>query len=225
MQGQQNSGPRDKGKSRGSLKRSEYVALNKKIASLGTVDNLEALISGEVPRFNTVNISTAAGKLAKLYQRHGSTQKAAELISVLSGAAMENMGDFQGRALSNFSWAVAKIGLKGFDPEKRDDLLQALELQALKCWQRGTFRVPHELSMMLWSFAKLNHNPVAFLDAIEQCGFAASPLLDGFGPQEVANVAWAFAKMGEVRPALLNPLAVQAKSVISTAAPKVSSPP
>ena len=196
--------------------------MNRKISSLRNVDDLEALILAQVANFNAVNISTAAGRLAKLQSRHGSTEKAAKLVEVLSGAAMDRMMDFQSRSLSNFSWAVSKIGLKGYRPDKRDNLVLALELQAFNCWQQGAFQVPQELSMMLWSFAKFGHSPVALLDAMEQGGFAGSALLAACGPQEVSNVAWAFAKVGEARPALLDPLAAQAQAVAASAAPKVS---
>ena len=59
----------------------------------------------------------------------------------------------------------------------------------------------------LWGFANLNYRPTeAFLDA---AAMHCTQKLDEFNPQNIANVAWAYAKIGYTPGDLLNTFASQ----------------
>ena len=72
-------------------------------------------------------------------------------------------------------------------------------------WALGKLRPLQAIKDALWGFATLNYLPsTTFLDA------AAAHCIDrlsGFNPQNIANVAWAYAKFGHNPPNLLHAFA------------------
>lgn len=204
-----------------ALGRKEAVELNKRISSLKTVDDIRQLLQTQGERLSCVNISTAAVRLAKLHKEpRDRSMKASELALAVGRVASAKIAGFHARQLSNLVWAMGSLMQQG-NSHELGDMLAAMERQAVTCWHRGRFLAPHELSMTMWGFARLNHEPTYFLDALQE-NFGSSLLLAAFGPQEVSNFAWACARMSAKRDTILDPLARRAAALACDASPKVS---
>uniref|UniRef100_A0A061SCY4 Protein of clr family n=1 Tax=Tetraselmis sp. GSL018 TaxID=582737 RepID=A0A061SCY4_9CHLO len=142
----------------------------------------------------------------------------ARLLRRLAGEAAERIGDFGGRQLQSLAWALGRVRWRG----PRSELLHVLgriDGRAAQCLDRGQFREPHELSLVLWAFGRLGRLPEALMGRLE-LRLAALPLLRRFGPQEVANTAWALARLGRGSERLLQPLAARAAAVVPSGSPK-----
>eukprot|EP00741_Cyanophora_paradoxa_P004553 tig00000808_g4422.t1 len=158
---------------------------------------LEALAGAAEERirsFNAQEICNVAWALATLQERNG------PLLEALSRRALEVLPDFSTQGLSNLAWAFAK--LQAHDPA----LFSAVAGAAASV-------LPHfssqGLSNLLWAFAAVQHRDEELLRraAAELCTRMDDLLVAEAGPpegpgagriqsQNIANIAWAFAKLG-----------------------------
>jgi len=191
--------------------------LNKRIQRTKSMEQLKVLLRGSFGGLTYVNIATSAVKLARIQTRCG--EQADEVMEALVEASSFRIADFQGRQLSNLTWALSKyFGRRGTKPDLKS-LLSAIEQQAVLCWHAKQFTAAHELSILLQSFAKLRHYPVELLSMLER-ELPGSATLAAFGPQEASNFLWACASLRHRRPALLDAVASQAVATVLQANPK-----
>jgi len=104
-----------------------------------------------------------------------------DVLQEYAAFATHKINEFTPQNLSNFVWALAKLGVYN------DELFSTACWKAVQTMHAFT---PQSVANFIWAFATLGHPPdAAFLRAAVA---HSTSKLDQWAPQNLSNVAWAF---------------------------------
>ncbi|KAJ1447313.1 hypothetical protein M885DRAFT_472044 [Pelagophyceae sp. CCMP2097] len=155
----------------------DAVALNKIVGRAETVSQLALIVDQSLGEFNEVNVATALVRLAG-FDNHKS-EAASKTFEALRSRAMAGIeaGGMKARALANVVWALSKLQATGqYDIE--DTSIKRRRAAATGRRPTGTLDV---------------------LDAAADLFVDDAALRGDLLPQELANILWAYAKLGHRR--------------------------
>ena len=168
---------------------------------LDTAEKIARFSIDNVGRFDSVNISTACSRLAKLMhcdtfgQRNDSDSPAsrsgrdrvAEAIKALSMQAMKLISTFQGRAVASLLSALSAL-----KEEPEPQLIAALSRRAIEL--AGSFS-PQSLTTLLSACTTLAVGEM-MAELVGAMMARAAATADMFGPQDIANLMQVLVKVG-----------------------------
>lgn len=114
---------------------------------------------------------------------------------------MEDLRDFEPRAISNLTWAYATA--RCADPRLFDKIAyELIKFRGIECFQ------PQHVANIVWSYTTARISDVGLFEhmASETCKLES---LREYKPQELSNVVWSFAKSKMYFPALFEKVGIE----------------
>ena len=176
-----------------------------------TAAELCSLVATSAGTFTAADVCTAMDALVRLSSPRTAFArsmpplgKTTAMFGALEArvAEPEVLATLTARQTARFIWGLAKMGLR------REALVELLATHVLQpaVWPRLSGR---DLSILCWGLAKvqIRHRPL--LRAVAETVSSGDGAAGNLGPQSVANIAWAFAKLGVHDRALMPALALR----------------
>ena len=151
--------------------------------------------------------------------QHALIKQFITVVKSLAKRPKEDQYSFDGQAISNLLWALAKlVEREVLTPEQASEAVTALLLQVQN--HQAEFK-PQEIVNLLWALAKLVERKVLTPEQASEAVTALLPQVQNhwgeFTPQGIANLLWALAKLVERK--VLTP--EQASEAVTALLPQV----
>lgn len=161
--------------------RGQQIAWNSQL-SLGTPEQIVALVNTEVERFDATNLATAVHRLGKYMDQR--------VLGVLPHC-IRRIGEFDAQGLGNIAWGLATSKVTVI-PEAWDALFQAsLDYGTENFSAQG-------LTNLVWAIATANARQQTARKVLKAVAIEAVSRVDEFTPQGLCNLVWSFAIAGAV---------------------------
>lgn len=185
--------------------------LTNRITTATDVYRLSSLLEQHGSSFNHVHVAAAITRLPKLAVRHRSEPEAQQLLQQLSQRFLQHVHTYsEARQYANVLWAISKLHKQASEPQANGSAHPAAssgsgstsgrvvgaieaELMAEDC-KKLRRSIPQELSNIAYGLAVLGHDKQAAI--WQPVSSAAQQSTQSFKPQELANLLWAYAKVG-----------------------------